>query len=335
MTKQITSTTLFSLLQGFFTDRLMNQRQVSPHTIASYRDSFRLLVDFARQQLKKEPQSLTLSDLDAPLIVAFLNHLEQDRTNGARTRNARLAAVHSFFHYMALHEPTLSALIQRVLAIPSKRFNRRPVEFLVRSEVDALLASPDPNTWQGCRDRTILLLAAQTGLRVSELTGLLCQDIVFGTGAHVHCQGKGRKERCTPLRKDAVNMLHRWLQERKGQDKEPLFPNSRGGFLSRDGVEYILGKYVAVAEKQCPSLKKKRISPHVLRHTAAMDLLCHGVDTAVIALWLGHESQDTVQVYLHADLDLKEKALSKTVSSNVRAGRYRPSDKLLAFLKSL
>jgi len=331
-----TCTTFSGLLEAFFTDRLMLQRQASPNTIASYRDTFCLLFSFAKQHLKKSPSMLTINDLDAPFIGAFLEHLEKDRGNSARSRNARLAAIHSFFRYVALHDPMHSALIQRVLAIPSKRYDRRPIEFLSRPEIDALLEAPDQSIWAGRRDRALLLLAVQTGLRVSELIELRCQDIVLDAGAHVHCHGKGRKERCTPLRKEAANVLRGWLREyNSSSSEEPLFPNARGGSLSRDGVEYILTKHVATAREKCLSLKKKRVSPHVLRHTAAMDLLQHGVDRSVIALWLGHESPETTQMYLHANLKLKEQALAKTAPLNVRPGRYRPSDQLLAFLKSL
>jgi site-specific recombinase XerD len=322
-------------IEAFFTDRLMRQRQVSPNTIASYRDSFCLLFNFAKQRLNKEPSALSIEDLDAAFIGSFLNHIENDRGNCARSRNVRLAAIHSFFKYIALQDPIHSALIQRVLAIPTKRFERNLIDFLTKPEIEALLAAPDQITWGGRRDSTLLHLAIQTGLRVSELIGLTCKDIVLGSGAHVRCQGKGRKDRCTPLRKELVATLRSWLRERSGQLDDPLFPNARGGFLSRDGVEYLLAKHVAVAGKQCTSIEKKRVSPHVLRHTAAMELLQHGVDITVIALWLGHESPETAQVYVQANLKMKEKALAKTTPINVKAGRYQPGDKLLAFLKSL
>jgi len=323
------------LLEAFFTDRLMRQRQASPHTIASYRDTFRLLLEFTSPRLKKIPSALSLDDLDAPLIGAFLDHLETTRGISARSRNVRLAAIHSFFKYAAFEQPAHSALIQRVLAMPSKRYDKSAIEFLSRSEIDALIASPDQRTWIGRRDRALLLLAVQSGLRVSELVGLRCQDVVLDTGAHVRCQGKGRKDRCTPLRKETVAVLRAWLREQNGPPANPLFPNIRGGPLSRDAVEDLLAKHVRTASLHCPSLKQKRVSPHVLRHSAAMDLLHHGVDRSVIALWLGHESVETTQVYLHANLQLKEAALARTTPLNVRAGRYRPGDRLLAFLTSL
>jgi site-specific recombinase XerD len=324
-----------SLLQVFFTDRLMRQRQASPHTIASYRDTFRMLLGFAQQRLKKAPSTLCLEDLDTSFIGTFLDHLEKERGNSARSRNIRLAALHSFFRYVALHDPLHGALAQRVLAIPAKRYHRKQVQFLTRPEIDALIAAPDHHTWAGRRDRTLLLVAVQTGLRLSELIGLRCEDIVLGTGAHLRCTGKGRKERCTPLRRETTAALRMWLTERKGQSTDPVFPNGRGHALSPDGVEYLLAKHVAIAQQRCPSIEKKRITPHVLRHTAAMELLQNGVDRSVIALWLGHESMETTQIYLHADLALKEKALAKSAPLGIKLRRYRPTDKLLAFLKGL
>jgi site-specific recombinase XerD len=323
------------LLQAYFTERLMHQRQASPHTIASYRSTFCLLLQFAQQRLHKAPSHLSLAELDAPLLSAFLEHLEQARGNCASSRNARLAALHSFFHYAALYAPQYSALIHRVLAIPNKRTEQTDIAFLTRPEIEALLEAPSSATWTGRRDRTLLLIAVQTGLRVSELTGLQCQDVVLGAGAHVHCSGKGRKERCTPLRQEAAVAVRVWLRERQGGPVDPVFPNARGGVLSRDGVAYLLAKHVATARQHCDSLQHKRVTPHVLRHTAAMELLQHGVDRAVIALWLGHESVETTQRYLHASLELKEQALAKTAPLNVAPGRYRPDDQLLAFLKGL
>ncbi len=324
-----------ALLQAFFTDRLMRQRQASPHTIASYRDTFRLLFSFAKQRLNKAPSTLRFDDLDIPFLGAFLDHLEQERGNGARSRNARLAALHSFFHYVALHEPAVSALAHRILAIPQKRYHRTQVQFLTRGEIEVLLEAPDQSTWSGRRDRTLLLVAVQTGLRVSELTGLRCEDIILDTGAHIRCTGKGRKERCTPLRREATAALRAWIAERGGQSSDHVFPNAKGDALSTDGVAYILAKHVATAKKYCSSLEKKRVTPHVLRHTVAMELLQNGVDRSVIALWLGHESMETTQVYLHADMALKEKALAKAAPLGIKIRRYRPDDKLLAFLKGL
>jgi site-specific recombinase XerD len=330
-----TSSSLAGLLEAFFVDRLMKQRQASRHTVAAYRDTFSLLLRFARDHLKKAPSTLTLDQLDAPFIGTFLDHIEKDRGNSPRSRNARLAAIHSFFQYAALHSPEHSAMIQRVLSIPSKRYDRAEMEFLEAHEIEALLAAPDVTTWAGRRDRTLLLVAVQTGLRVSELVGLRGEDIVLGNGAHVRCLGKGRKERRTPLRKDAVKALQSWLREYNPRSFDPLFPSSRGGPLGVDGIAHLVSKHLTTARKRCASLEKKRISPHVLRHSAAMELLQAGVDQSVIALWLGHERLETTQIYLHASLKLKEQALAKTTPSDVPPGRYKPDDELLAFLKTL
>lgn len=326
---------LAPLLEGFFTERLMRQRQASPHTVAAYRDTFRLLLGFARQRLGKAPSEIDLEQLDAPLIGDFLEHLENQRHNSVRTRNTRLAAIHSFFRYTALRAPEHSAVIQRVLAIPHKRCDRAVVTFLSSDEIEALLTAPDRRTWTGRRDRALLVLAVQTGLRVSELTQLSGQDLHLGVGAHVRCQGKGRKERCTPLTTQTVEVLRGWLHERKGQPSDPLFPSRRGGRLSRDAVERLVGKYAVLAQHRCPSLRGKRVSPHVLRHTTAMRLLQAGVDRSVIALWLGHESVETTQIYLHADLSMKERALERTAPLSTGPHRYRPPDALLAFLTAL
>ncbi|OGA43270.1 MAG: integrase [Betaproteobacteria bacterium RIFCSPLOWO2_12_FULL_63_13] len=332
----MTATVSFAtLLESFFTQRLMSQRRASAHTIAAYRDTFRLLLLFAQKRLRKAPSSLTLADLDAPLIGAFLDDLEKHRRNAARSRNLRLTAVRSFFRYAAYQEPAHSALIQRVLAIPSKRQNRPLVGFLTRPEIDALLAVPDQLTWKGRRDHAFLLLALQTGLRLSEMTSLCRQDLALGAGAHVRCQGKGRKERCTPLAKQSVRVLKAWLRESPRANTDVLFPNPHGGRLSADAVQYLLAKYAAVARGRCASLTRKRVSPHVLRHTAAMELLQAGADRSVIALWLGHESIETTQIYLDANLALKEAALARISPLGGKAGRYRPDDKLLRFLSSL
>lgn len=324
-----------ALLQAFFTDRLLRQRAASPHTIAGYRDAFRLLVQFAAQRLGTSPSALQIENLDAPLVGAFLEHLEQARGNRARTRNTRLAAIHSFFRYVALREPAHALHCQRILAMPNKRYERQLIEFLERAEIDALLAAPDPTTWSGRRDRTLLTVAIQTGLRVSELIGLRWQQVTVGTAAHLRCEGKGRKQRCTPLRRDAAAVLAAWLRAQRGQPPDPVFPSTRGTLLSRDAVEQLLAKHVATAQQRCPSLQRKKISAHTLRHTAAMELLQHGVDRTVIALWLGHESVETTQMYLQANLRMKEQALARTTPFAIKVGRYRPDDELLAFLEGL
>jgi site-specific recombinase XerD len=327
--------TLAVLLEGFFTQRLMKQRQASPHTIGSYRDTFRLLLRFTQQRLKKPPSRLAFEEIDAPLITAFLEDLEKHRGITARSRNLRLTAIRSFFRYAAYEEPSFSAQIQRVLAMPSKRHARALVHFLDRPEIHALLVAPDQNTWFGRRDHALLLLAVQTGLRLSELTGLQRNDVALDTGAYVRCMGKGRKERCTPLTKTTVAVLKAWLGEPARRNTEMLFPNASGGRLSSDSVQDLVDKHVAVASQAVPSLRKKRVTPHVLRHTTAMELLQEGVDRAVIALWLGHESVETTQVYLDANLALKEAILAKTTPPEGKPGRYKAGDDLLAFLKNL
>jgi site-specific recombinase XerD len=324
-----------ALLQSFFTQRLIAQRNVSPHTIGSYRDTFRLLLQFSQKRLNKSPSKLALDDWSAPLIGKFLDDLEITRGNGARSRNLRLTAIRSFFRYAALEVPDHSALIQRVLAVPSKRRPRPLVGFLTRPEFEAILAAPNPDTWLGRRDHALLLTAVQTGLRVSEITGLRQGDVSLRSGAHIRCQGKGRKERCTPLAKPTVAVLAAWIKEQGGDGGEILFPSARGGRLSSDSVQHLVAKYTAAARKTCSSLSQKRVTPHVLRHTAAMEMLQAGVDRSLIALWLGHESVETTQIYLDADLALKEKVLAKTTPIKGKRGRYRPDDKLLTFLKNL
>lgn len=322
-------------LQGFFTERMLTQRRSSPNTVASYRDTFRLLLAFVQHRTGKTPSKLALEDIDAVLIGAFLDHLERERRNSVRTRNTRLAAVHSLFAYAALRHPEHAALIQRVLAIPAKRTDRQLVSFLTRDEVDALLAAPDRGTWIGRRDHALLLVAVQTGLRVTELTTLTCRDVELGTGAHLRCHGKGRKERITPLTTQTCGVLGVWLAERQGGPDDPLFPSRRRGPLSRDAVALLVAKHAAAAEQHCSSLGAKNVSPHVLRHTCAMSLLAVGVDISVIALWLGHEGVETTQIYLHADLAIKERALARTAPAGTKPGRYRPPDSLLAFLDTL
>jgi integrase/recombinase XerD len=328
-------TALAPTLQAFFTDRLLRQRQASPHTIAAYRDTWRMLLTFTARRAGRQPSRLDLGDLDAPLIGAFLDYLERERGNSARTRNARLAAIHSLFRYAALRHPEHAETIARVLAIPPKRYDKALVTYLTEPEIAALLTAPDRSRWAGRRDYAMILLAAQTGLRISELTGLTIGDVHLGAGAHVSCIGKGRKQRITPLTTGTVTVLQSWLAEHGGQQDQPLFPTRTGSRLSRDAVERRIAKHTTAAAARCPSLNAKTITAHTLRHTAAMRLLHAGTDTSVIALWLGHEQADTTQIYLHADLALKERALARTTPTTVKPGRYRPPDKLLAFLESL
>jgi integrase/recombinase XerD len=328
-------TALAPALQAFFTDRLIAQRHASSHTIAGYRSTFRLLLRFAATETGKTPSALDIADLDAPLITAFLDHIEGDRHNTARTRNWRLAAIHSLFGYAALRHPEHAATIQRVLAIPTKRHQRRLLTWLTEPEVDALLAAPDRGTWAGRRDHAMLVVAVQTGLRISELIALSRNDVNLDVGAHVRCMGKGRKERATPLTGLTVAVLRGWLAEQAGEAHDPLFPTRTGTRLSHDAIERRLAGHLATAHASCPSLRSKHVTMHTLRHTAAMRLLHAGVDIAVIALWLGHEQIATTHIYLHADMNQKERAIARVTPPNTTPGRYRPPDPLLAFLDSL
>jgi integrase/recombinase XerD len=328
-------TMLAGYLEAFFTKRLERQSGASPHTIAAYRDGFRLLLGFAHERLHKAPSDLLLSDVDASFVSVFLDELETKRKNSARTRNARLAAIHSFFRFVALEEPGASAACQRVLAIPTKRTARRLITALTRIEIEALLAAPDRTTWMGRRDHAILFVSIQTGLRVSELVGLRRADVVLTAGPHVRCRGKGRKDRCTPLTRDAVKLLRALFAERVTDLDAPAFPSRRGTALIRDTVEDLVAKHAAVASRRCATLRTKRVTPHVLRHTAAVMLLQAGNDRSVIALWLGHESIETTQMYLDADLLMKERALNRTAPLHTQPGRYRPDDALLRFLNDL
>ena len=324
-----------ALLQGFFTRRLMQQRQASPHTIGSYRDSFRLLLQFAQQHLGVAPQRLKFEQIDAPLIASYLDDLQASRGIGAASRNLRLTAIRSFFRYASFEMPANAAQIQRVLAIPNKRCTRAQIGFLTRAEIDAILLTPDLCTWSGRRDHALMLMAVQTGLRVSEITGLCRPAVCLGTGAHVRVVGKGRKERLTPLTKTTADVMQAWLREITNSDDAILFPSARGTRLSADGVQYLLSKHVARARQTCPTLANKHVTPHVLRHTTAMELLQAGVERSVIALWLGHESIETTQIYLDANLEMKQAALDKVEPQAGRIGRFRPQDQLLAFLKAL
>jgi integrase/recombinase XerD len=324
-----------ALLQRFFTDYLLRQLEASPHTVASYRDTFRLLLRFASDRIGRAPSELRINDLDSAFLVQFLAHLETDRHVSPRTRNARLAALHSFFRYVAFSEPAHALMCQRVLAIPSKRYDRGPVEFLTGPECAAIIAAPDTTTWIGRRDHTLLLVAVQTGLRNSEIIRLARKDVALGAGAHVRCLGKGRKERCTPLQPDAVQILDAWLAEGMDQGDSPVFPSVRGGHLSPDALQRLVARHAASASNTCLSLKGRIITPHTLRHAAAMSLLQRGVDLTVIALWLGHESTETTFMYVHADMQLKERALAHATFSNAIPARFQPSDTLMAFLDTL
>lgn len=326
--------TLPALIQRFFTDRLCTQMEASRHTVAGYRDTFRLLLRFASARHGKPPVKLTVEDIDADLVADFLVHGETARGNSARSRNTRLAAIRSFFRYVAMSDPTQLLHCQRILAMPNKRYVKRTVTFLNAEEIAALLAAPNRTTWAGRRDHALLLLAIQTGLRASELVNLRCSDVMLDSGAHVRCIGKGRKERCTPLRRDTAKLLAAWIGDRV-DGSGPLFPSIRGEKLSCDALEHLVRKHCLTASRTCPTLDAKRVTPHTLRHSTAMDLLHHGVDQTVIALWLGHESVATTQVYIHADMRMKEKALARVAAPATPTGRFQPDDQLLAFLEGL
>ena len=322
-------------LESFFVDRLARQRHASPRTIASYRDSLKLLVVFVHERTGKAPSTLGWDDLDVEMISAFLDHLEAERHNGPRTRNLRLTAVRSLFVYASLRHPEHAGLIQRVLAIPPKRFDKPDISFLGPTEIDALIDAPDRSRWEGRRDRALLLTGVQTGLRVSELTGLDCGDVSLGPGANVRCEGKGRKYRAVPLTTPTESVLTVWMRERSGLRDEPLFPTRTGRRLSVDAVERLVRKHGETAAARCPSIRAKDLHPHTLRHSCAMSLLQAGVDTSVIALWLGHADIRSTQPYLHADMTIKQQALDRTTPTSAAPGRYRPGDALLAFLEGL
>jgi len=326
---------LSSLVQQFFSEYLISQRQVSQHTVGSYRDCFSQLLQYAQEQYHRPAASIELEELNARFVTSFLAHLENDRGVCVRSRNQRLAAIHSFFHYIALYVPEQIELIRQVLAIPAKRYQRKVITYLTHEEIECLLQIPDRNSWIGRRDHALLMLMIQTGLRVSEVTHLCCQDLFLETGAHIRCSGKGRKERCTPILKQLVRVLKSWITENDFKQTDPLFPSVNGGSMSSDAVQYLVSKHAAVAAKKCRSLKSKQVSPHVLRHTAAMELLQAGIDHAMIALWLGHESVETTQIYLEADLALKEKLLESFAPVKVHRGRYIADDKLLSFLRAI
>lgn len=326
---------LAPVLQAFFTERLVRERHASPQTVAAYRDTWRLLLGFVRRRTGKAPAALDIDDIDASLIYAFMDHLEHDRGNAVRTRNARLAAIHSLLRYAALGHPEHADTIARVLAILPKRFERVIVAFLTEAEVEALLAAPDRSSWTGRRDHALLLVAVQTGLRISELIGLHLNDVHLGVGAHLVCHGKGRKDRITPLTLATVKILRGWLTERDTAPSDSLFPTRTGKPMTRDAIERRIALHVVAAAASCPSLAKKKVTAHVLRHTAAMRLLEAGIDPTVIALWLGHEHVDTTSIYLHAHLGIKERALAQSHMPNAKPRRYRPPDALLTFLESL
>jgi len=332
----MTMPTVTSLLQGFFTERLVRQLQASPQTVSAYRDTIKLLLMFAAQNTKKAPSRLTIDDLDAVTVGAFLHYLDNQRHNSTATRNARLAAIHSFYRYALPLIPDRAHTASQVLAIPQRRHDHATVSYLTSHEIDALLAAPDRTTWYGRRDHALLLTTVQTGLRVSEVTRLTVQDVTTTTpGAAIHTTGKGRKQRATPLTKQSATILRAWLPEAGPAPSGPAFPTCRGTPMSADAVQRLVAKHATAAARSCPSIAGKHVTPHTLRHTAAMALLHAGVDTSVIALWLGHQSPVTTHIYLHADMTIKERALARVTDPNTTPGRYRPADDLINFLENL
>lgn len=323
------------LLQEFFQRRLVAQRGASAHTVASYRDAFVLFLRFAHQHVGRAPSTLTLHDLDATLVLAFLDHLECERGNCPRTRNARLVAIRAFMQYASMRDPTALPVVQRVLAIPRKRFDRPLMGFLSRDEIEAVIAAPNRTTWSGQRDAILFATLYNTGARVSEITALRVADLRLDRQASVLLHGKGRKERAVPLWRITAARLREWLPRIDRGPQAHVFPNRAGQRLSRSGVEDRLRAAVGKASEHCPSLRGRRVSPHTLRHTTAMHLLQSGVDLTVIALWLGHEDPATTHQYVEADLKMKEAALQRLDDPKLRPGRFRAQERLLAFLTAL
>jgi integrase/recombinase XerD len=323
------------LVQAFFTEHLLQHKRVSPQTVSAYRDAFRLLLHFLHNTTGREPAAVRLADLDCATLLAFLEHLERARHNTIRSRNARLAALRSFFRYVAFREPACLALVTQVLAIPRKRTDHRLVGSLTRPEMDAVLAAPDRATWTGRRDHALFLTLYNTGARVSEIIALRRTEVTLAGAPALQLHGKGRKERVMPLWARTARVLRTWLAELGDTPGGMAFPNARGRPLTRHGVSHLLAQAVGRAGASQPSLATKRVSPHVIRHTTAMHLLHAGVDPTVIALWLGHESVETTHIYVEADLTLKEQALAHLTPAGPGAGRFKAKDAVLTFLSGL
>jgi integrase/recombinase XerD len=323
------------LVQDFFLRRLVAQRGASARTVESYRDAFELLFGYLEQRTGKPPSALRMADLDAPAVLDFLDHLETGRGNSVRTRNARLAAIHSFMRYAAIRDPASLPITGRVLAIPAKRFDRPVLGYLSREQVAAILSAPDRSTWSGRRDAVLLATAYNTGARVSELTALRVRDVLLDRQSAVHLHGKGRKQRAIPLWKNTAAELRGWLNQIPSAPDAPVFPNRTGAPMSRSGVRDRLDRTVTAAEQDCPSLHGQHVTPHTLRHSTAMHLLQSGTDLAVIALWLGHSSPAVTHQYLEADLAAKEAVLQRLTDPSPTPTRFHPGDQLLAFLQDL
>jgi integrase/recombinase XerD len=336
MPKSANAPSFAMLVQRFFTEHLTHHRAVSPRTVAAYGDTFRLLLQFAERQTGKSPASLRLVDLDAKLVLAFLDHLQHDRKNGARSRNARLAALRTFLKYAAHHDLSALGIIEQALAVPMKRFDRPLLGFLTREEMQAILDSPDTATWAGQRDHALFTMLYNTGARVSEIIDLQVRNLILDTSPAIHLMGKGRKQRSVPLWRSTVTVMRAW-KRRMGAiaDGEPLFPNRSGKAMSRSNVTQRLTLAVEAAAELRPELLARSISPHTFRHTTAMHLLQSGVDMSVIAIWLGHESPSTTHIYLEADLAMKERALGKLQPPVNASTRYKPPDRLMQFLQGL
>jgi integrase/recombinase XerD len=322
-------------VQAFFTDHLCQHKRVSPQTLASCRDSFRLLLTFVKETVGIEPSALCVADLDTPTLLAFLDHLEHQRGNSIRSRNIRLSALRTFFRFVALRDPESIEIVTRVLAIPTKREDKKLVGYLTRPEIDALIAAPDRSSWIGRRDHALLLTLYNSGARVSEITSLKREHVSFGATTFLELHGKGRKKRTIPLWTQTRDVLQKWFRELGAEKSQMAFPNARGRPLARHSVNYLIHKAVEGAAPDCPSLLTRPITPHLIRHTTATHLLQAGIDIATIALWLGHESVETTHVYLEADLATKEQALQKLAPVEEQEVRFTADDPLLAFLTSL
>ncbi len=324
-----------SLLQNYFCQYLINQRQVSDRTVKCYRDTFCLLFKFAGEKLGKTASKLCLSDITAELILSFLNYLESVRHNSVTSRNVRLAAIRSFLHYAEYQEPQELPTIQRVLAIPMKRHDFKLIGFLTRDEINAIMSSVNTNTWSGQRDHVLFATLYNTGARVSEVISAKRGDVELNHGTVILLHGKGRKERSVPLWKSTSRLLRKWLDKINSDPKTPLFPNRFGSPMTRAGVEERLKVAVSKAEAICSSLASKKVSPHVIRHTTAMHLLQSGIDLTVIALWLGHENVNTTHKYLESDLQMKEKILNAVDDPKYKFNKKKISDSLIKFLEDL